>query len=496
MKVTPAALSDGRDRLRLSAVHGAVDRLKLGSLRPRIGRVDPQPKSRARCPAGRGCRVAARRRRDRGRADRAVARAVGRRLAATPRPRCAPGFRAGDLVVAAPSWADAILRVHLGDLIPAEVAGRLDDERFGRVWEVSQRGARAEEAGRGPRDQRTQGGAAHGAAGRTAGRPSSATTSSRAGRTPASAAARAAAPTSTARTPATASSVPASATTSSARRWSRSISACAARCSRSRCRRPPSSSNTRWSVWAARWWWRPGCTTPGCARRRRGRSTCASSSGPRSDVQLHDAQRRRLGGAAHRHLGARRQAGGRALRDHVAGAVRPPLRVRRRGARVKRRADRLITLALAIAAVAWLLATEGRQGFGRDEGQYMRAGERYWGWFEQLGTNLASGKLKESFTPRDDRSLLERQRPRPPRRHEDALRPVVAGVSSLHTAPGRRAACIRSRSRAGTSRCRCSRAIRPRSAFRRSCSPRCWWRWSTGSRADGCRRRPRPPRRC
>jgi hypothetical protein len=59
------------------------------------------------------------------------------------------GFRTGDLVVAAPSWADAILRVHLGDLIPAEVAGRLDDERFGRVWEVSQRGARAEEAIRG-----------------------------------------------------------------------------------------------------------------------------------------------------------------------------------------------------------------------------------------------------------------------------------------------------------------------------------------------------------
>jgi hypothetical protein len=64
---------------------------------------------------------------------------------------------------------------------------------------------------------------------------------------------------------------------------------------------------------------------------------------------------------------------------------------------VKRRADLLITLALAIGAVAWLLATEGRQGFGRDEGQYMRAGERYWGWFEQLGDNLAHGKLKDSF---------------------------------------------------------------------------------------------------
>jgi hypothetical protein len=59
------------------------------------------------------------------------------------------GWRPGDLIVAAPAWADPILRVHLGDVIPAAVAGRLDDERFARVWEVSQRGARAPEAGRG-----------------------------------------------------------------------------------------------------------------------------------------------------------------------------------------------------------------------------------------------------------------------------------------------------------------------------------------------------------
>jgi len=52
-------------------------------------------------------------------------------------------FRPGDLIVAAPAWADPILRVHLGDLIPIEVAGRLDDDRFARVWEVSQRGAQA-----------------------------------------------------------------------------------------------------------------------------------------------------------------------------------------------------------------------------------------------------------------------------------------------------------------------------------------------------------------
>jgi len=63
-----------------------------------------------------------------------------------------------------------------------------------------------------------------------------------------------------------------------------------------------------------------------------------------------------------------------------------------------RRADWLITAALAIATMAWLLAVEGRQGFGRDEGQYFRAGERYWGWFEELGSNLAHGELTRSFS--------------------------------------------------------------------------------------------------
>jgi hypothetical protein len=59
------------------------------------------------------------------------------------------GFQPGDLIVAAPAWADPIMRVHLGDLVPLPVATRFDDARFGRVWEVSQRGARAPEATRG-----------------------------------------------------------------------------------------------------------------------------------------------------------------------------------------------------------------------------------------------------------------------------------------------------------------------------------------------------------
>jgi len=53
------------------------------------------------------------------------------------------GFRPGDLIVAAPAWADPILRQQLGDLLPLPVAGRMDSARYGRIWEISQRGAQA-----------------------------------------------------------------------------------------------------------------------------------------------------------------------------------------------------------------------------------------------------------------------------------------------------------------------------------------------------------------
>ncbi|HVU49494.1 MAG TPA: hypothetical protein VHL80_02345 [Polyangia bacterium] len=58
-------------------------------------------------------------------------------------------FAPGDLIVAAPAWADPLMRLHLGDLVPLPVAARLDDARFGRVWELGQRGAHAPEAARG-----------------------------------------------------------------------------------------------------------------------------------------------------------------------------------------------------------------------------------------------------------------------------------------------------------------------------------------------------------
>ena len=56
------------------------------------------------------------------------------------------GFRAGDLIVAAPGWADPVLRQYLGDLITIPMATRMDDARYGRVWEVSEHDARAPEA--------------------------------------------------------------------------------------------------------------------------------------------------------------------------------------------------------------------------------------------------------------------------------------------------------------------------------------------------------------
>ena len=56
------------------------------------------------------------------------------------------GFAPGDLIVAAPGWADPMMRLHLGDLVPVAVAARADSDRFGRIWEVSIRGAIAAEA--------------------------------------------------------------------------------------------------------------------------------------------------------------------------------------------------------------------------------------------------------------------------------------------------------------------------------------------------------------
>jgi hypothetical protein len=49
----------------------------------------------------------------------------------------------GDLVTFAPGWIDPLGRRYLGDLIPLEMAGRMDAARYAVLWEVAEGGARA-----------------------------------------------------------------------------------------------------------------------------------------------------------------------------------------------------------------------------------------------------------------------------------------------------------------------------------------------------------------
>jgi hypothetical protein len=71
------------------------------------------------------------------------------------------GHRPGDLIVFAPDWADPIGRLHLGDLISLDMAGRMDAARYGRIWELAIRGAHARDvAGLVPVEERDEEGVA------------------------------------------------------------------------------------------------------------------------------------------------------------------------------------------------------------------------------------------------------------------------------------------------------------------------------------------------
>ncbi|UCF47936.1 MAG: hypothetical protein JSU89_12310, partial [Myxococcales bacterium] len=50
-------------------------------------------------------------------------------------------YQPADLIIAAPSWADPIVRSHLGDLLSLRRAAPSDLAGIDRVWEVSIRGA-------------------------------------------------------------------------------------------------------------------------------------------------------------------------------------------------------------------------------------------------------------------------------------------------------------------------------------------------------------------
>jgi hypothetical protein len=69
------------------------------------------------------------------------------------------GYQRGDLIVFAPEWVDPVGRMHLGDLIPIEMAARMDSAKYGRIWEVSIRDAHVPDvAGLQPAKSATVGG--------------------------------------------------------------------------------------------------------------------------------------------------------------------------------------------------------------------------------------------------------------------------------------------------------------------------------------------------
>ena len=55
------------------------------------------------------------------------------------------GYQPGDLIVFAPDWVDPVGRLHLGDLIPVDMAARMDAATYGRIWELGIRGARSKD---------------------------------------------------------------------------------------------------------------------------------------------------------------------------------------------------------------------------------------------------------------------------------------------------------------------------------------------------------------
>jgi hypothetical protein len=69
------------------------------------------------------------------------------------------GYQPGDLIVFAPDWIDPVGRLHFGDLISGDMAARMDAAKYGRIWELSIRDARAPEtAGLKPTATQTIGG--------------------------------------------------------------------------------------------------------------------------------------------------------------------------------------------------------------------------------------------------------------------------------------------------------------------------------------------------
>lgn len=68
-------------------------------------------------------------------------------------------LHAGDLIVFAPDWVDPVGRLHLGDAMAIDDVARMDAAKYGRIWELSIRGARSPDtAGLAPVDVTEQDG--------------------------------------------------------------------------------------------------------------------------------------------------------------------------------------------------------------------------------------------------------------------------------------------------------------------------------------------------
>jgi hypothetical protein len=87
------------------------------------------------------------------------------------------------------------------------------------------------------------------------------------------------------------------------------------------------------------------------------------------------------------------------------------------------RREWLLPLVLAVATSSWMLGVEGRQGIGRDESQYFRAGERYWGWFESAWKDIRHGRFAHAFSRAQVDSAFEDNHEHP------ALMKILFGVS-------------------------------------------------------------------
>ena len=73
------------------------------------------------------------------------------------------------------------------------------------------------------------------------------------------------------------------------------------------------------------------------------------------------------------------------------------LRLPRRGPKVKPRRHWPVALLLCLASTGILSFAGTREGFTRDEGYYFDAAELYWGWYGELGDDIAAGKPLAAF---------------------------------------------------------------------------------------------------